>query len=298
MLPCPTPPLAANSTMKQPVAIVTDSSCGLPPAVLEELGVVAATGNIAFDHETVAEQLLSGSRFYERMARESRCPRPFGVPENAWREAFARAYDSAASILCLVAPFGPLPDYTTATAAISAMDTRDIKLVNPGIASAGLGALLLSLAPVARSGATMDALLDAIEGTEPASDVLLVPRETCWLDLSGRLGPIEERLGPLEGRIPVVRVSSRITGVTACDSFDRAIDETVERVGQRAAGRVVNVVVTHADSPQIAERTVEKMTQRWKTANIVIGELGPTIGSQLGPGAVGIGVAPAKLEQL
>jgi len=284
--------------MKQPVAIVTDSSCGLPPDVLERLGVITAAGTVAFERETLSERQLHASRFYERMASEGVCPRPFGVREEDWREAFSRARGFAESVLCLVAPFDVLPSYTTASAAISAMDATDIKLLNPGIASAGLGALLLSLAPLARAGARIDELLDAIERIEAGCDVLCVPRETCWLERSGRLPPIEERLGPLGGRTPVLRVSSRLTGAAACETFALAIDEAVERAGQRASTEAVNVVVAHAADAEMAARAAEKMTERWKTANIVIGELGPTIGSQLGPGAIGIGVAPAKLEQL
>lgn len=284
--------------MKQPVAIVTDSSCGLPPDVVEQLGVIAAAGTVAFERETLSERQLDASRFYERMASEGVCPRPFGVREEAWREAFARARELASSVLCLVAPFDVLPSYTTAGAAISAMDATDIKLLNPGIASAGLGALLLSLAPLAQAGAPIDELLDALERMEAGCDVLLVPRETRWLEWSGRLALIEERLGPVADRSPVVRVSSRFTGVTACQGFPEALEEAVARVGQRAGTHEVNAVVTHAANPEMAAWTAEKMTERWKTANIVIGELGATIGSQLGPGAIGIGVAPAKLEQL
>lgn len=287
--------------MKQPVAIVTDSSCGLPADVLGRLGIMAAAGTVAFERDTLSERQLDATEFYERMRHEVACPRPFGVPEEAWREAFRCAREVASSVLCLVAPFDVLPSYTTAGAAISAisaMDAGDVKLVNPGIASAGLGGLLLSLAPLAHAGAAMDELLDAIDLMESGCDVLVVPREVCWLERSGKLALIEERLGPLAGRSPVIRVSTRFTGVAACDGLREAVEEAIARVGQRADPYEVNVVVTHAANPEMAAWTAEKMTERWKPANIVIGELGPTIGSQLGPGAIGIGVAPAKLEQL
>jgi fatty acid-binding protein DegV len=52
------------------------------------------------------------------------------------------------------------------------------------------------------------------------------------------------------------------------------------------------VTVTHADAPQLADEVAARMQARWDIARLVITELGSTLGSQLGPGTIGIGVAP------
>src|SRR5439155_27370548 len=104
---------------------------------------------------------------------------------------------------------------------------------------------------------------------------------------------IEDKVGPLEDSLPVVRTGTRLSGVAAAPSFDEALDRAVELAGRRAGDDVALVVtIDHAVNAEGAARAAELMEKRWKVARLVTTELSPTFGSQLGPGSVGIGVAP------
>ena len=48
----------------------------------------------------------------------------------------------------------------------------------------------------------------------------------------------------------------------------------------------------YADAPDVAAQMKARLEQRWPGAVVVVTELSTTIGSQMGPGAIGIGVAP------
>lgn len=279
--------------MNQRLALVTDSSSDIPGTLSAELGVLVVPTRFAFDHDTHVDQTLSAQEFYGRMRVESHSPRTFGAPESAFREAFERALEGANAVLCLVTPFDVSPSFTTASAAMLSMDNVDIKILNPGVASVGLCALLTSLAPGVTAGWTREHVINVLDIIEPQCETLFVPADTTWLERAGRMPLIEDRIGQVDGATAIVRVGTRITGVTQESTRAAAIAKAVAIAGARAdPGSRLNVTVTHADAPQLADEVAARMRARWSVARMVVTELGSTLGSQLGPGTIGIGVAP------
>ena len=281
--------------MKQPTALITDSTADIPPVLLGELGVRVVPVRFAFDEESFLDGEMDAADFYSRLAGSPHAPRTFGVSEAAFREAFSAALESADSVLCMVTPFDVSPTFTTASAAMLSMDDVDIKILNPGVASAGLCSLLIALAPLAAHGRRRADIIAALDTVEPQCDTLFVPADVSWLQRAGRIPLIEDRLGPIGEGTPVVRVGTRITGVALEASRDAAITRAVQLAASRAdPGQGLIFTVSHANDPQGAAEVANALRRRWTVDRLVVTELSSTLGAQLGPGAVGIGVAPAS----
>jgi DegV family protein with EDD domain len=279
----------------QRVALVTDSSADIPVSMQHETGVIVAPARFGFDDEMFSDGTLTSSVFYARMASEGAAPRPFGASEAAFAEAFRQALDAAESALCLITPFDVSPTFTTASAAVVAMDDPPIRVLNPGVASAGLCSLMTALSPYARAGQPMEVLLAAIDLLEPYCDTLFVPASARWLAEAGRLPLIEDRIGEIAGQTPIVRAGTRITGVSLEETHSAAIERAVQIAGLRAGdGTQIIVTITHADARETATHVADLLQRRWNVVRTIITELSATLGSQLGPGAVGIGVSPAR----
>ncbi len=285
--------------MKKSVALVTDSVSNLPPELAAELGVTVVAASYAFDDERHLDGGAASDEIYGRMERERAAPRSFGPTEAAWSDAFTAGLQCADAVLCLVTPFDVASSFTTASAAMLAIQfdhpEARIKIMNPGVGNAGLASLLVTLAKGVTVGWDTEQMLTVIEELEPHCDSLFVPAELGWLERSGRLALVEERIGDLEDGLPVLRVGTRVTGVSKAGSFTRALDEAVKAVGKRAgAGTALNATILHADSPQQAAIVADKIKRAREVRHLVVAPLTATIGSQLGPGTIGIGVAPAE----
>lgn len=275
------------------VTLVVDTTADIPPDVARDLGIVVVPARIAFPDRNFRDNELTPPQFYARLREATGPVTPFGVPQSEYERAFAEAAESRESVVCLVTPFDVGASLSTARAALAGMQDRDIKVLNPGVASAGLCSLAVVLAERAMGGATKDDLLADVEEIEPLCDTVVVPADTMWLRRANRLASIEQKLGPVEDRLPVLRVSTRFTGLALADSFEQALEEAADRAGARADNdRRLVVTIDHAVAPDRAEQAAALMAARWNVARTIITELSPTIGSQLGPGAVGIGVAP------
>jgi DegV family protein with EDD domain len=277
------------------VVLVTDSTAGLAPDAARDLGIAVVPASFAFSD---ARRLDSeGSGVYERMTREGVAPRTFGVTEAAFRDAFTGGLQSAESVLCLVAPFDVNPSFTTACAAMLAIQFEEpdarIKVANAGVGSAGLGALLTALAGAARRGGGMDELLALVEELEPRCESLHVPDGTKWLERAGRLQLIEERVGAIDDGTVIVRIGTRITGVKLAEDQDTALLQALDLASARTGAGPVNVCLAHAGAPTRAERFAKAARQSLEIENLSITGMSPTHGAILGPGTVGIGVCPA-----
>ncbi|GAB4328385.1 MAG: DegV family protein [Dehalococcoidia bacterium] len=276
-----------------PVSLIVDTTADIPSEIARELGIIVVPARNAFPDRNFRDDELTPPQFYVRMRETAGPISPFGVPQAEYDRAFRTALASGGSVLCLVTPFDVGASLSTARASLAALQDQDIKVLNPGVASAGLCSLAVVLGSHALAGATKDELLADVDDLEPLCDTIFVPGDTLWLRRANRLAAIEQKLGPADNRLPVLRVSTRFTGLALADTFDEALARAADIAGQRAGkDRPLVVTVDHAVAPDRAEQAAVLMAERWNVARTIITELSPTIGSQIGPGAVGIGVAP------
>ena len=281
--------------MKKPIALVTDSVSNVPPTLATELGVRVVPASYAFADERVSDGSASAADLYARMRSTGEAPRTFGPTEALWKQSFLEGLAEAEAVCCLVTPFDVASSFTTASAAMLAIqfdqpDAR-IKIVNPGVGSAGLASLLVTLTR-ARTAIDLGGFLELIESVEPGCDTLFVPETPDWLQRSGRLALIEDRLGELEGGSPVVRVGTRITGVARAESREVAVELAVRTVGKRSGpGSRLAITIAHADAGEAAGRAERLACEVYPGSTVEVTGLTATIGAQLGPGSIGIGVA-------
>ena len=283
--------------MPRPV-LITDSTADIPSDVAGAAGILVARATYAFDEHTFHDGDQPSGAMYMRMTAEGRAPRPFGTAEAAFKPLYQAVLDAGNLPVCVVAPFDVNPSFTTAIAAQLALDDADIKVVNAGVHSAGLCSLLLTLAGGIDAGWDRARVLAAVDDFGPQCDTLFVPATVEWLERSGRLPLIEDRLGEMDEGAPVVRVGTRITGVARATDQASSLQDAVRRAVTRVSdGRAIVATVAHAAAPGLAEEAAEMVRRERTVARLVVTELSATIGSQLGPGAVGVGIAPALEER-
>jgi DegV family protein with EDD domain len=279
------------------VALLTDTTADLPPILQAELGVRVCRASASFAEHSYVDGELPSGEFFGRMRTAAAPPIPSAVTEDEFRAAFEAALAEAHDAVCLLMPFDVVASFTTAGIVAAELERahagRRAKVINAGVASAGLGALVASLADGVRAGMGLTDVVAAVDEHGPLCDALFVPESSEWLARTGRLELICDKLGELEDDALVARAGTRITGVARCPDRAAALARAVELVGKRAGGdRPLVVLIDHAGSPDLAGELAERVRLRWKVERLVVTELSPTFGSQLGPGAIGIGVAP------
>jgi DegV family protein with EDD domain len=270
------------------VRIVTDSACDLPQSVADEFGIEIVPLTIRIDgDEYVDRRDLTVAEFWAKCAAsqtlpETAAPAP-GQFENTYRQLAA---DGAASIVTISLSGALSATMQSAElASRSVADLIPVTVIDSRSATLGLGAIVASCAQLAAEGATHD------EVVAHAHD--LAGRTKVWgaldtldnLKKGGRIGGAKALLASALAIKPIIEVrDGKVEQGGKQRTRSKALAFLVEKVA--AVDALDSLYVLHADCDDV-DRFVE-MLRPHVDGEIVVGDIGPVVGSHAGRGTIGV----------
>ena len=116
-----------------------------------------------------------------------------------------------------------------------------------------------------------------------------------YLRRGGRIGAAQAWLGSALKIKPILTLEAEITPVERVRTSGRAFERMVEYMKSRHADGADAWVIQHIQAPGEAERLVERGREIWGTDPCFVSEVGPVIGTHVGPGLLGVGGIPSSL---
>ena len=275
------------------VRIVTDSACDLPAEVAEELGIRIVPLSIRFgDEELIDREQLSVEEFWTRCVSmdtlpETAAPAP-GQFETVYRELAA---DGATGIV-VVSLSGAL-SATIQSAELAARsieedaDTSvDIRIVDSRTVTMGIGTIAIACAKAAADGADLDAVQALATDLSERTRVFAALDTLENLKKGGRIGGAKAFLATALSIKPIIDVTG---GVVAEAGKQRTRSKALAHLVERFKGygdKVENLAVLHADCSDV-DVFVDMLRPHYD-GEILIGEIGPVIGTHGGRGTIGL----------
>ncbi|XVQ88394.1 DegV family protein [Microbispora siamensis] len=284
--------------MSPPVAVVTDSTAYLG---------AEATGR--WNITVVPVQVLLGDRGIDDVtpfdagllthALKDRSPivtsRP--APER-FADAYRRAAANGAAEIVSVHLSGALSG-TADSARLAAREAPvPVEVVDSGSIAMGLGFAVLTAARAAVAGAPAAEVADAARRRAAAASTFFYVETLDYLRHGGRIGRVTNLLGSALSIKPLLRMADGEIGVlekvrTASRALARLEDLAVEAAGDRP----VDVAVQHLMAAERAEALTKGLTARLpRLVRMWVAEIGPVLGAHVGPGMLGVTVAPATAD--
>ena len=270
------------------VRIVTDSACDLPQSVADEFGIEIVPLTIRIDgDEYVDRRDLSVAEFWTKCAAsptlpETAAPAP-GQFENTYRQLVA---DGASSIVT-ISLSGAL-SATMQSAELAARSVTDliaVAVIDSRSATLGLGAIVASCARLAAGGASQEDVV------AHAHD--LAGRTRVWgaldtldnLKKGGRIGGAKALLASALAIKPIIEVrDGKVEQGGKQRTRSKALAFLVDKVS--AVDGLDSLFVLHADCSDV-DQFVE-MLRPHVDGEIVVGDIGPVVGSHAGRGTIGV----------
>ena len=276
------------------VAVVTDSTADLPPAVQEQLGVAVVPLIINWDGKTYRDKLdLGQAEFYRRLRASKTLPRT-GAPSLAAFEAVFREqlkqHDAVVSLNLASRLSGT---YEVARRAAESVDPRHIAVIDSGSVSVCLGWLAEMAATLARAGAALGDIVERLEEARGRLRILALLETLDFLQRGGRIGRAAALAGTLLAVKPILSVKDgEVAPVERVRTMNGALRRLVELVV--AQGPVERLGVIDADAASNAAQVERQLRERYPDLGVERGELGPVVGTHGGPGLVGVGILLAR----
>lgn len=281
------------------VAVVTDSTASLRRSRLEEHGITVVPlqvviGDRSYDDGVDPQASPAGVAEAMRtsVAVTTSRPTPTRMLE-AYREAAGRGAEEIVSVhlsgdvsstcesAVLAARRSPIPVHVV-----------DSRLVGPGTGYAALTA-----AEVVAAGGTSEAAAEAARARAGAATALFYVDTLDHLRRGGRMGAAAALLGTALSVKPVLEVrDGRVVPREKVRTSTRALARLEELAVDAAGSGPVDVAVCHLANPDRAAALATSLTDRLQEAlqgRIVdVSEIGAVLGAHVGPGLVGVTVAP------
>jgi DegV family protein with EDD domain len=270
------------------VRVVTDSACDLPDDVATELGIVIVPLTIRFGaDEFVDRRDLSPAEFWKRCAAsttlpETAAPAP-GQFETAYRGLIA---DGATGIVCVSLSSAMSATMQSAQVAAGALgDTIPIRVVDSRSVTLGLGMIAVGAAERARDGASTDEVADHALDLADRSHVWGALDTLENLRKGGRIGGAKAMLASVLSIKPIIEVrDGRVEEGGKQRTRSKALQFLVDKL--RGTGPIERLAVLQADAPDVDAFVAQ--VAPFAPAPIVVGQIGPVVGTHTGRGAIGV----------
>ncbi|KXP00608.1 hypothetical protein AXK60_11190 [Tsukamurella pseudospumae] len=187
--------------------------------------------------------------------------------------------------------------YSTSVAQAALMD--DVIVIDSRSIDMAMGFGVLEAARLARAGASADEVAEAARQVLDGAEGFFCVATLDHLRAGGRVSALAKLLGGALQIVPVLRLQDgRIVSERKTRTVSRARDQLAALASQHLGNRPARVAVHHVEAPEAAEHVAELVRGEFpQLVELVIGRFGGTIAAHLGPGAVGVAVAPALVDE-
>lgn len=275
------------------IRVVTDSGADLPRELVEELGITVVPLAINFEAERLRDGVdLTPSTFYDRLAGGEQPSTT--QPSPADFEAAYRAVAEEADVIISCHLSGSLSG-TVQSATIAARELNvPVHVLDTRSASLGIGFLAMEADRMAREGVAVPDIMTRLQTIVDEQSVLFLVDTLEYLQRNGRIGRAQAFVGGLLNIKPLLMLQDGIVApVERARGRRAAVDRLLERMEQTAAGKPLRVGIMHANVPEEASTLRDQILTRFSVEQLIVTELGPTVGAHVGPGAMGVVFYPA-----
>ena len=280
------------------VAIVTDSTCDLPPALASSRSITLVPLTLDFDGQSLLDGVdITPSEFYRRLPHATTHPTTSQPSPGRFAETYAALLADNDSIVSIHISEKLSGTFESAQQAAQMTDPQRVHVVDSQVVSMSLGLIVLGAASMAAKGAEPESIVAKVESMRSEVHTFFSVATLEFLRRGGRIGRASALLGSVLQVKPVLCIrDGEVTPLERVRTFDRALNRIVELTRAVDRGRGVCVIVGHAGAEADAERVRRDLEPIAET--LMIQPLGPVVGAHAGPGVVGVGCYSADILPL
>jgi DegV family protein with EDD domain len=270
------------------VRVVTDSACDLPDDLIERHGIQVVPLTIRFGTEELIDRKeLSTDEFWRRLADSDVLPETSAPSAGAFEGTFRRLVDDGATgIICVNLSSKLSATMQSAQVAAQAVQADcPVVVIDSLMVSMGLGSLCLTAAQQAADGDSLESIVANVTDRRNRSKLYGALDTLEFLKKGGRVGNARALLGTMLAIKPVLEVRDGVVEEAGkVRTRSKALRLLVDRVKE---GPFENLAVLHGNAPDLDELLdlLEPLATR---DQIVVGQIGPVIGTHAGPRVIGV----------
>ncbi len=281
-----------------PVAIVTDTCHYMPRELLTEHDIHQVSLYIRWGSEAQRESDIADyDRYYEYLRSETYLPTTSQPSIGDFLEVYEPLLDDGMDIISIHLAGGMSGTVSAAEQAREQLGARAerVRVFDSATACGGEGLVILAAAAAIRDGADLPAVVDRAQRARASLKMWFAIDTLEYLRRGGRIAGAQAWLGSALRIKPILTVESEITPVERVRTSRRAFERMVDLLRSRHEDGADGWMVQHIQAPDQANELAARGTEIFGCEPQVISEIGPVIGTHVGPGLLGAGAIASSL---
>jgi DegV family protein with EDD domain len=271
------------------VRIVTDSSCDLPQAMADALGIRIVPLSVRFgDTEYIDRTTITATEFWSKCAASATLPETAAPSPGSFEETYRSLAAEGATAIIVVALSSDL-SATMQSAELAARAVApgiDVRIVDSRNASMGLGLTVLACAELAKTGASADEVVARAQSVIPRTRVFAALDTLDNLKKGGRIGGAKAMLATVMSIKPLISITNGLVEEAGKQrTRSKALAHLVDILRNQEVP-IERLAVLNAQCADIDAFIA--MVKEVYTGEIIVGDIGAVIGTHAGQGTIGI----------
>lgn len=279
----------------------SESTIDLDPEFVKELNVSIINANYELNGQTYLDDFglsLDMKEFYDNM-RDGASPTTSRINTNEYIDYFRPILEEGKDIIHICLSSGMSSQFDSLQMAFEQLKEefpdRKMYAVDSVMASAGFGMLTSKLAQLKKEGMDIDSLYNWAEDNKRHIINYTSNENLEYVARGGRISKTAATVGGMLHISPLIEVDD--TGHMIVTSKIRTRKKLLKTIVEKMAANANDgidyndqIYISHADNIEIVEELIELIKDKFKNLDqeIKVSNIGPTIGSHIGPGAFAV----------
>ena len=274
-----------------PIQIVTDSMIDLPKDMIEAHNIVVVPLTIIFDDKEYRDGIdLTNIQFYEKLSQAKELPKTSQVTPNAFMEVFKKSLEEGKDILCINGSSKASGTHQSAVLAKNSLDSERIHVFDTMGLSLGGGMYVYEAIKMMADGKNLEEIMKGLHDMKLKVDHIFTVDTLEYLKKGGRLNPMKATIATMLNIKPILTVEEGLVeSLDKVRGSKKVIGKMIELAkarGKNFEGKTVGI--SHAISLEALEMLREHVKKELNPKEIVVSEIGCTIGTHAGPGTLAL----------
>lgn len=270
------------------IQISADSVCDLPDAILSDLNIKIIPTYVNIGGESIPDDgvTLKREEFYKQLPSMPTQPTT-AAPSPGDAEVFFRELlQEADHVISFHVPARLSGVYNAMRLGAEAVDASKVTLVDSLQLTMGIGMQVWVAAELARQGADLDEILQAVERVRLNTRLYAIIATLEYMKRSGRVNALIASVGTFLKIKPIITVwDAEISSHSRVRTWSRAEDKLRELTREQAP--LDRLAILHIANREGAQQFLETIRDIAPEKTIIM-EVTPTLGTHIGPGSVGV----------
>jgi DegV family protein with EDD domain len=294
------PPTRHGNGTVPGVAVVTDTTAYLPSRMAEENGIqlVSLYVNWADGSERESE-MPNFDAFYERLRASEQLPTTSQPSIGDFLAVYEPLVEQGRDVVSIHISGGISGTVESARQAADRLAERNgagrVTVLDSETACGGLGLMTIAAARAALAGADAGKVAERALEARQSLKMWFAVDTLEFLRRGGRIGAASAWLGTALKVKPILTVEREIAPVERVRTGARARRRLIDYAEQRRDDGADAWVVQHIQAAGEAQQLVEEAQEIMGLPPLWVSEVGPVIGTHVGPGLLGIGGIPSTM---